>query len=213
MGTTERGVYLTFCDEGDRADDLPTVGPYDEVIVRGARVVGEREHLDRIIAAHASNGRWLGAEAPLTRSYGVDAADATRRNIRVAAGDDGVVLRFFDDAAAASEAPPMHGPYVTIVVGPHEIRADENVLAVRVSPMAPWLLTDRAGAALQGVAKQAIAVSASATPSPRKRPETVVATPPMPGPAPSEEPAPAVWVDRVRAPSEIYISRPDKSGR
>jgi hypothetical protein len=207
VGATDRGVYLTFCDEG--AADLPTVGPYDEVIIRGARVVGERQHLDRMIAAHASNGRWLAAEAQASPAYGVNAADATRASIRVAGGANEVMLRFFDDGAGAAEDLPAQGPFVTIVVGPHDIRTDDGVLAVRVSPMAPWLLTDRAGAALQGTARGAVAVSASTTPSPRKRPEPAVATPPPI----AEEPAPAVWVDRVRAPSEIYISRPDRSGK
>jgi hypothetical protein len=212
VGTTERGVYLTFCDEGARSRDLPAVGPYDEVIIRGARVVGERDRLDRIIAAHASNGRWLEADGQSLPSYGVDAADATRGNIRVAGGDDDVTLRFFDDDAGSPEA-ATQGPFVTVVVGPHEIRADDGVLAVRVSPMSPWLLTDRAGTAVQGLAKTAIAVTASAATAPRTRPEPALATPPAPEPPKAEEPAPAVWVDRVRAPSEIYISRPDRSGK
>jgi hypothetical protein len=212
VGTPERGVYLTFCDEDARSRDLPTVGPYDEVVIRGARVVAERDHLDRMIAAHASNGRWLEAEAQSIPSYGVDAADATRGNIRIAGGEDDVSLRFFDDDAGSPEA-PTQGPFVTVVIGPHEIRADDGVLAVRISPMSPWLLTDRAGAAVQGVAKTAIAVTASAATSPRIRPEFPRATPPTPEPPKSEEPAPAVWVDRVRAPSEIYISRPDRSAK
>src|SRR5439155_635349 len=82
VGATPAGVYLTFFDEGAALSaELPALGPYDDIVIRGARVIGERAQLGEMIAAHAADGRWIGAESAAGRG----AADATRSHIRLRA--------------------------------------------------------------------------------------------------------------------------------
>ena len=87
-------MYLTFFDEGAALSaELPALGPYDDIVIRGARVIGERAQLGEMIAAHAADGRWIGAESAAGRGR----ADATRSHIRLRADRGGILLRFFTD--------------------------------------------------------------------------------------------------------------------
>jgi hypothetical protein len=119
-------------------------------------------------------------------------------------------LRVFDDEPERSAPVPELGPFSVIDTGTYELRADGLMLAVRASSMAPWILTDNTGA--QGVAKEVLTLRASSAhrseaEAPRAFVRPVEAPP---APAVAVEPAPpSVWVDRVRPPREIYISRPD----
>src|SRR6266568_1463104 len=110
------GVYLAFEGGPDAsAPDGAGIGPYDEIVLRGARAVGEREGLGKVI-----------------------------------------LLRFADDEVAGQPAVPDLGPFAVVVVGTHQVRGDAETLAVRVSRISPWQLTDRAGTGFQGAMKQAI---------------------------------------------------------
>lgn len=229
MGTPELGVYLTFYDESRPDDHDSTLGPFDELTVRSAGVVGERGQLGRIIAAHGSTGGWFGVdhEPPVTNGPPAPA----RSHMRVRAQDADVFLRFFDDTPERSAAISELGPFGVVIVGTNDIRADGRTVAVRVSQMASWLLTDLAGVDVEGTAKAVLTfraggsrrAAATATgPTPRRSNAPGVqdvhsSAPPAqhssekPGPSPvvsSEEPPPSVWVNRVRAPTEIYVSRP-----
>jgi hypothetical protein len=205
------GVYLAF-DGGPDASgpDGPGIGPYDEIVLRGARAVGERDGFGKVIALRSAAGSWRDAESSSSQSEKVDAG---RDALRISGTGGGVVLRFADDEVAGQAPVRDLGPFATIVVGAHEVRADNETLAVRVSRISPWQLTDRAGAGLQGATKEAIVFAAPGR-SERVQPRAGVASS-NPGPAQptaaidAEDPPPTVWVDRVRPAPTIYISRPD----
>jgi hypothetical protein len=227
------GVYLAFDGGPDAsAPDGPGIGPYDEIVLRGARAVGEREGLGKVIALRSSAGSWRDAETSAAES---DTADGGRGDLRISAGADDVLVRFSDDEVAGHAKVPDLGPYGTIVVGTHEVRGDEDTLAVRVSRISPWQLTDRAGSGFQGAMKDALVFVASARsatsqprPSPVARdiptatPEAEAWAPDGAGPAPdapsvngkptppADDAEPSVWVERAKAAPNIYISRPDK---
>jgi hypothetical protein len=229
------GVYLAF-DGGPDASgpDDPGIGPYDEIVLRGARAVGDRAGAGRVIALRSSAGSWRDAESSSSES---DQAAIGRGDLRVSAGDGEVVIRFSSDEVAGHTSVPDLGPFAVVVVGTHELRGDEDTLAVRVSRISPWQLTDKAGAGFQGTMKDAIIFvptgqaaatqprrSAAISEPRRSPPESPKGVTPdgvgAPGVAAPEEveapaaaaddPAPSVWVDRVKAAPTIYISRPDR---
>jgi hypothetical protein len=227
MAVATVGVFLAFDGGPDASEpDGPGIGPYDEIVLRGARAVGERKGLGKIIALRSSAGRWRDAETE--SSSAVSEKDETGRvDLRFSAGADDILVRFSDDQVAGQSAVPDLGPFAVVIVGTHEVRADEEILAVRVSRISPWQLTDRAGASFQGTMKDAlvfVATGASAASRPRQsratpkpghsRPESPRAGAPSPTraapPAAAEEPEPSVWVDRAKAAPNIYISRPDR---
>jgi hypothetical protein len=218
------GVYLAFDGGPDAsASDRPGIGPYDEIILRGARVVGEREGLGKVIALRSAAGSWRDAE---TSSAEADRTEDGRGGLRISGGSQDVIVRFSDDEVAGHAAVPDLGPFAVVVVGTHEVRGDEDVLAVRVSRIAPWQLTDRAGSSFQGTVKDALVFApsgrlAAGQPRPtttpvaapqRSWPESPQAEPAKQetGSAPGDEGTPSVWVDRAKITPNIYISRPDK---
>jgi hypothetical protein len=127
-----------------------------------------------------------------------------------------VVLRFADDEVAGHTAVPDLGPFTAVVVGTHEVRGDEQALAVRVSRISPWQLTDRAGAGFQGAMKEALVFVAKGRAASTQPRAIVAISAPQPKPPeakptpPVDEPEPSVWVDRAKIAPNIYISRPDK---
>ena len=229
MAVATTGVYLAF-DGGPDASgpDGLGIGPYDEIVLRGARAVGERAGLGRIIALRSSAGHWRDAETESSSAVS-EQDEVGRVDLRLTAGDDNVVVRFSDDQVAGHSSVPDLGPFRVVVVGTYEVRGDEETLAVRVSRISPWQLTDRAGGAFQGTMKDALVFAATdrlvanqprpaaATPkaatsrreSARPAP-TPEAAPNAEGPTAADEPAPSVWVDRARPAPNIYISRPDR---
>jgi hypothetical protein len=223
VAVTTAGVYLAFDGGPDASSsDGPGIGPFDEIVLRGARAVGEREGLGKVIALRSSTGSWRDAE---TSSAESNTADGGRGDLRISAGDDDVVVRFSDDEVAGHAAVPDLGPYGTVVVGTHAVRADEDTLAVRVSRISPWQLTDKAGSGFQGAMKDAlvfVASARSATSQPRSspvardipaaRPEAASKVPSANGEPtpPADDAEPSVWVERAKAAPNIYISRPDK---
>jgi hypothetical protein len=217
------GVYLAF-DGGPDASGPggAGIGPYDEIVLRGARAVGERDGLGKVIALRSAAGSWRDAESS---SSGSDQVESGRGDVRISGGEQAVVLRFADDEVAGHTAVPDLGPFATVVVGTHEVRGDEQTLAVRVSRISPWQLTDRAGAGFQGAMKEALVFVAqghaassqpraivAAPPAPRApdaKPPELKAAEPTPMPV-MDDPEPKVWVDRAKIAPNIYISRPDK---
>ncbi len=218
--TTERaaartafGLYATFHDEDEPAQrSASALGPFDELIIRSAHVVGERADLGTVIAVHGSNGRWRPADTELQRVLELGRGDASRGNICAHSEGRDLYMRLFDDERDRSPEVPELGPFSVVDVGTHALRADQVIVAVRVSTLAPWLLTNDAGTDLAGIAKWVLALRTS---SARSAATARLAT--TSGSTESSElrlassdvPAPFVWVDRVRSVQEIYISRPD----
>ncbi|MGH2472122.1 MAG: hypothetical protein ACRDG6_06940 [Candidatus Limnocylindria bacterium] len=224
MPVTATGVYLAF-DGGPDASgpDGQGIGPYDEIVLRGARVVGEREGFGRIIALRSAAGLWRDAETE-SSSAESDQLETGGGALRMSAGGGKVLVRFPDDEVAGHAAVPDLGPFAAVIVGTHEVRGDGDTLAVRVSRISPWQLTDRAGSGFQGAMKEAlvfVASGRSAASQPRLIGATAEPRPSQPeipvasngsgtSKEPAEDDAPSVWVDRAKAAPNIYISRPDR---
>jgi hypothetical protein len=218
---TTTGVYLAFDGGPDASGPAGIgIGPYDEIVLRGARAVGERDGFGKVIALRSAAGSWRDAESS---SSGSDQVDTGRGDLRIGGGSGGVFVRFSDDEVAGQAAMPDLGPFAGVFVGTHMVRGDDETLAVRVSRISPWQLTDRAGSGFQGTMKEALTFIATGRTAPT-RPRQIVAaaeirpSPPVPAPAAgptapapaAENPEPSVWVDRVKTAPSIYISRPDK---
>jgi hypothetical protein len=216
------GVYLAFNGGPDAsAPDRPGIGPYDEIVLRGARAVGERDGLGKVIALRSSAGSWRDAE---TSSAEADRVEDGRGALRITAGSQDVVVRFSDDEVAGHAAVPDLGPFAVVVVGTHTVQGDEDILAVRVSRVSPWQLTDRAGSGFQGATKDALVFAPSGSTVSQPRLSTAPVAMPQPRPQSQEAPpgtngtpvgdaddaAPSVWVERAKVAPNIYISRPDK---
>jgi len=205
------GVFLAFDGGPDASSGRAVIGPYDEIVLRGARAVGERGGFGKVIALRSAAGSWRDAESSSSQS---DQVESGRGDLRISAGDSKVLVRFSDDEVAGQTSVPDLGPFAAVVVGTHEVHGDEETLAVRVSRISPWQLTDRAGAAFQGALKEALVFVAGGR-SVSSGPWEVAATPaplptkPAPTPAPDDA-EPSVWVDRAKIAPNIYISRPDK---
>jgi cell division septation protein DedD len=227
MAIATGGVYLAFNGGPDAsAPDRPGIGPYDEIVLRGARAVGERDGFGKVIALRSSAGSWRDAE---TTSAESNVVEDGRGDLRISAGPQAVVVRFSDDAVAGHAVVPDLGPFSVVVVGTHDVRGDEDTIAVRVSRVSPWQLTDRAGSGFQGAMKDALVFApsgrpAASQPSLNALPAAPPAAPPTPwSQSPEKQPAtngtpadagddaaPSVWVDRAKIAPNIYISRPDK---
>jgi hypothetical protein len=216
------GVYLAFNGGPDASGpDGQGIGPYDEIVLRGARAVGEREGLGKVIALRSAAGSWRDAESSSSES---EEGQGGRADLVFNAGNGEVLVRFADDAVSGHASVPDLGPFASVVVGSHEVRGDDDTLAVRVSRISPWQLTDRAGSSFQGAMKEALVLVASvrsAAPQPKQMPAAAnrpPARPASPAAPASGEPRPkvtddagsSVWVDRVKAAPDIYISRPDR---
>ena len=79
------GVYLSFATAREPMDPM---GPYDEIVVRGARVVGETSGLGQVIAVRGSKGEWLDAEG--TSPSGILADPNAGLEVRA---EPGVIVR------------------------------------------------------------------------------------------------------------------------
>jgi hypothetical protein len=208
------GVYLAF-DGGPDASGPggAGIGPYQEIVLRGARAIGERDGLGKVIALRNAAGSWRDAESS---SSGSDQVETGHGGLRISAGEGNVTVRFADDEVAGHTKIPDLGPFAAVIVGTHEVRGDEQTLAVRVSRISPWQLTDQAGAGFQGATKEAlvfVAGGGAASTQPRQIAATPQPRPSQPAPAATaEDSEPSVWVDRVKTAPNIYISRPDKKG-
>jgi hypothetical protein len=204
------GVYLAFDGGPDGSGGGAGIGPYDEIVLRGARAVGERAGLGKVIALRSAAGSWRDAESS---SSGSDHIETGRGNLRISAGEGAVLVRFADDEVAGQTSVPDLGPFAAVVVGTHQVNGDEETLAVRVSRIAPWQLTDRAGAAFQGATREALVFVTSGRTAPTVARQIEAAPegrPAAPESTPAPDAEPSVWVDRAKVAPEIYISRPDR---
>ena len=202
------GVYLAFDGGPDAsAPGGAGIGPYDEIVFRGASAIGERGGHGKVIALRSAAGSWRDAESS---SSGSDRPSSGRGDIRISGGAGGVLVRFSDEQRAGAGPAPDLGPFADVVVGTHSVHGDAQTLAVRVSRTAPWQLTDSAGPGSEGALKETLALFAvgrsPSSPSPKAAAPEARPTPPPASP----DPVPSVWVDRVKAAPDIYISRPDK---
>src|SRR5947208_12724709 len=209
MAVAAVGIYLAFDGgpDGSKAEDAG-IGPYDEIVLRGARAVGERAGLGKVIALRSSAGSWRDAESSSSESD--HKSGGGPGDLRVSAGRAQVLVRFSDDEVAGQMAVPDLGPFARVLVGTHEVRGDEQTLAVRVSRISPWQLTDRAGASFQGTMKDAlIFVASGRSTASQPRPGVAAAEPRASQPEiaaaangagaskdAAEDDAPSVWVDR-----------------
>src|SRR5216117_3567615 len=111
------GVYLAF-DGGPDASHPggAGIGPYDEIVLRGARAVGERGGFGKVIALRSAAGSWRDAESS---SSGSDHVDSGRGGLRISGGGGNVLVRFSDDEVAGHTTVPDLGPFSAIVVGAH----------------------------------------------------------------------------------------------
>src|SRR5207244_10668819 len=103
MAVAAAGIYLAFDGgpDGSKADDAG-IGPYDEIVLRGARAVGERAGLGKVIALRSSAGSWRDAESSSSESG--QKGGIGRGDLRRSAGSHTVLLRCSDDDVSGQDA-------------------------------------------------------------------------------------------------------------
>ena len=224
MITAETGVYLQFFDEGESFDaELPPIGPFELLIIRHNRIIGDREHVEHDMLGAGSVERWLEAELELRRALGDEPGGVKRSQMRIRAPRGDIIVRFYDYAGDEPPKVPELGPFYAITVGKREVRADEKLLAIRSTDMSPWTLTDAVRPGIAGINKADFSVfSLSARdPRPSAPPPTPVvvapaapmaqrtAAPAPPAVAPAADGPPKEFVERRAVQREIYVARPD----
>src|SRR5258707_528438 len=237
MITTETGVYLQFFDEGESFDaELPPIGPFELLIVRHNRIIGDREHIEHDMLGSGSVERWLEAELELRRALGDEPGGVKRAQMRIRAPRGDIIVRFYDYAGDEAPKVPELGPFYAITVGKREVRADDKLLAIRSTDMSPWTLTDAVRPGIAGINKADFSVfslsardpmaksrAAAAAPPPAPAPAPQMAPPTAAAPPPAATPAPAPAAAQNGAPSpmpstefterrkiqrEVYVARP-----
>ena len=233
MISTEQGVYLQFFDEGETADrELPPLGPFELLIVRHNRIIGDREAVEHDVLGAGSVERWLEAELELRRALGDEPGGTRRGHMRIRAPRGDIIVRFYDYAGDEAPKVPELGPFYALVVGKREVRADDKLLAIRSTDMSPWTLTDAIRPGIAGINKADFSVFSLSVRDPRAAPQptaprplapqappqgtTPVAVPAPPaapaGPmlptATTSTPAEPAFVERRKVQREIYVARP-----
>ena len=184
MQTAETGVYLQFFDEHESVEkQLPPLGPFELLIIRHNRIVGDREQVEHDMMGLGSVERWLEAELELRRALGDEPGGVRRSHMRIRAPRGDIIVRFYDYGGDEPPKVPELGPFYSLTVGKREVRADDKLLAVRATDMSPWTLTDAVRPGVAGINKADFSVfslsarvpgSATATPAPaaaaRRRP-------------------------------------------
>ncbi len=234
MISTEQGVYLQFFDEGESADrELPPLGPFELLIIRHNRIIGDRENVEHDAMGAGSVERWLEAEIELRRALGDEPGGVRRGHMRIRAPRGDIIVRFYDYAGDEAPKVPELGPFYSLVVGKREVRADDKLIALRSTDLAPWTLTDAIRPGIAGINKADFSVFSLSVRDPRSTPQPsapspappTFAPPPVtapiatssapataaPPPIPAEaRPAPAdrEFVERRKVQREIYVARP-----
>ena len=233
MISTEQGVYLQFFDEGEAADrELPPLGPFELLIVRHNRIIGDREAVEHDMLGVGSVERWLEAELELRRALGDEPGGVRRGHMRIRAPRGDIIVRFYDYAGDEAPKVPELGPFYSLVVGKREVRADDKLLAIRSTDVSPWTLTDVVRPGIAGINKADFSVFSLSVRDPRTAqqpaaPQPPEAPPPAQGIAPAAAPtqparldgpiAPAArasgsaepaFVERRKVQREIYVARP-----
>lgn len=239
MISTEQGVYLQFFDEDEPPErELPPLGPFELLIVRHNRIIGDREAVEHDMLGVGSVERWLEAELELRRALGDEPGGVRRSHMRIRAPHGDIIVRFYDYAGDEAPKVPELGPFYSLTIGKREVRADDKLLAIRSTDMSPWTLTDVIRPGIAGINKADFSVFAlsardprSAQPAPQPQyvppapqpapvsPPPVVSTPPQVAPgagapapqppaAPMSDGAPPEFVERRKIAREIYVARP-----
>jgi hypothetical protein len=229
MIITDQGVYLQFFDEGEASDRaLPLLGPFELLIVRHNRLIGDREAVSHDTLGVGSVERWLEAELELRRALGDEPGGVRRSHMRFRAPLGDIIVRFYDYAGDEAPKVPELGPFYSLVVGKREVRADDKLVAIRSTDVSPWTLTDAVRPGIAGINKSDFSVFALSARDvrPASRPQPPVVEPPAapviaPLPEASEPPPPApvaadngaptvepVFQERRKIQREIYIARP-----
>jgi Domain of unknown function (DUF4352) len=221
MQTTETGVYLQFFDESESVEkELPPLGPFELLIIRHDRIIGDREQVEHDMTGLGSVERWLEAELELRRALGDEPGGVRRSHMRIRAPRGDIIVRFYDYGGDEPPKVPELGPFYSLTVGKREVRADDKLLAIRSTAMSPWTLTDAARSGIAGINKADFSVFSLSARDPRSAPAPVaqvpVVEPPavapaasLPAPAPiASATAPGTeFVERRRVEREIYVAR------
>lgn len=230
MITTESGVYVQFFNEGEPFEkELPPLGPFELLIIRHNRIIGDREQIEHDIMGLGSVERWLEAELELRRALGDEPGGVRRSHMRIRAPRGDIIVRFYDYAGDEAPKVPELGPFYSLTVGKREVRADDKLLAIRATDMSPWTLTDAVRPGIAGINKADFSVFSLSVREPQAMAPHPAATPVISAPAPhgstAYTPAPAAaavpppdaphagrqtdFVERRRLQREVYVARPD----
>jgi hypothetical protein len=237
MISTETGVYLQFFDEGEPAEkELPPLGPFELLIIRHNRVIGDREQVEHDMMGLGSVERWLEAELELRRALGDEPGGVRRGHMRIRAPRGDIIVRFYDYGGDEPPKVPELGPFYVLTVGKREVRADDKLLAIRSTDMSPWTLTDQVRPGIAGINKADFSVFSLSARDPMAQLRAATAVQPpapaaRPGPAPAPQihvappsaadPAPAAaqngappsmqsseFTERRKIQREVYVARP-----
>src|SRR5258708_7191825 len=97
MISTETGVCLQFYDDGEHLDrELPPLGPFELLIIRHNRIIGDREQVEHDMMGLGSVERWLEAELELRRALGDEPGGVRRSHMRIRAPRGDIIVRFYD---------------------------------------------------------------------------------------------------------------------
>jgi hypothetical protein len=221
MQTTETGVYLQFFDESESVEkELPPLGPFELLIIRHNRIIGDREQVEHDMIGLGSVERWLEAELELRRALGDEPGGARRSHMRIRAPRGDIIVRFYDYGGDEPPKVPELGPFYSLTVGKREVRADDKLLAIRATDMSPWTLTDAVRSGIAGINKADFSVFSLSARDPRSAPapsaqapvvERPAVSPPGAAPPPivSVAATPTEFVERRKVAREIYVARPE----
>lgn len=223
MQTTETGVYLQFFDENESVGkELPPLGPFELLIIRHNRIIGDRERVEHDMMGLGSVERWLEAELELRRALGDEPGGVRRSHMRIRAPQGDIIVRFYDYGGDDPPKVPELGPFYSLTIGKRDVRADDKLLAIRATDMSPWTLTDAVRTGVAGINKADFSVFSLSARDPRP------ARPPDPAPAMraaaggpqavAPAPSPIVsalaprseFVERRKVEREIYVVRPEQ---
>ncbi|HTJ60130.1 MAG TPA: hypothetical protein VL333_02950 [Candidatus Saccharimonadales bacterium] len=220
MINTEAGVYLQFFDEGESIDrELPPLGPFELLIIRHNRIIGDREQVEHDSMGLGAVERWLEAELELRRALGDEPGGNRRSHMRIRAPRGDIIVRFYDYGGDEPPKVPELGPFYALTIGKREVRADDQLIAIRSTDLSPWTLTEAARPGVAGVTKADFSVFSLSVREARPAPD------PVPPPTMLEAAGPVVaaaepvvetpwvpqreFVERRKVQRELYVARPD----
>jgi len=220
MINTEAGVYLQFFDEGESIDrELPPLGPFELLIIRHNQIIGDREQVEHDSMGLGAVERWLEAELELRRALGDEPGGIRRSHMRIRAPRGDIIVRFYDYGGDEPPKVPELGPFYALTIGKREVRADDQLIAIRSTDLSPWTLTEAAGSGIAGVTKADFSVFSlsvrEAQPAPAPVPPPTMREVAGPVSAAAAPVAETPWapqgefVERRKVQRELYVARPD----
>jgi hypothetical protein len=222
MINTDAGVYLQFFDEGESMDrELPPLGPFELLIIRHNRIIGDREQVEHDSMGLGAVERWLEAELELRRALGDEPGGVRRSHMRIRAPRGDIIVRFYDYGGDEPPKVPELGPFYVLTIGKREVRADDQLIAIRSTDLSPWTLTEAARPGVAGVTKADFSVFSMSVreagpgpaPAPVPPPTLREAADPVAATAPPVAETPSVpqgeFVERRKVQRELYVARPD----